>query len=463
MSIELKIPEVGESVQEVYIVKWLKNEGDRFEEDEDLVELESEKASIPLPARGAGVVEKILYPAGSTVAVGQTVAILAPAAAEAGAPTATPAQVPAEGKAEPAVVSTAPGTAGEESATRDTDRPAGPSARRELRKHGLQPGDVPAAGKRLTREDVEQFVRGREETETSAPAASPAPAAAAAAVPAAAGRSAATTGAIVPASSSKLPASLPPGPVTAPATASAPAARKPAAPAPDERWVPLSPIRRRIAERLVRGQHEAALLTTFNEIDMSAVMELRRRHQESFQKRYGVKLGFMSFFVKAVTTALQQIPELNAQIRDEHIVYRDSCHIGVAVGTKRGLLVPVLRHAETMTFAGIETSIRDFAERADAGKLSPDELQGGTFTISNGGVYGSLLSTPLINPPQSGVLGMHAIQERPVGLNGQIVLRPMMYVALTYDHRLVDGREAVTFLVTVKQAIEDPSRLLLEA
>jgi 2-oxoglutarate dehydrogenase E2 component (dihydrolipoamide succinyltransferase) len=462
MSIELKIPEVGESVQEVYIVKWLKNEGDRFEEDEDLVELESEKASIPLPARGAGVVEKILYPAGSTVAVGQTVAILASAPATVGTATgpaaSTTAAAPVEGKGESRVVSAAPGTAAEETAAGDSDRPASPSARRELRKHGLQPSDVPAAGKRLTREDVEQFVRGREESETTVPAAVPVPAAPA---PAAAGRSVATTGAIVPAGSSKLPAPLPPAAVTAPATASA--ARKPAASAPDERWVPLSPIRRRIAERLVRGQHEAALLTTFNEIDMSAVMELRRRHQDSFQKRYGVKLGFMSFFVKAVTTALQQIPELNAQIRDEHIVYRDSCHIGVAVGTKRGLLVPVLRHAETMTFAGIETSIRDFAERADAGKLSPDELQGGTFTISNGGVYGSLLSTPLINPPQSGVLGMHAIQERPVGINGQIVLRPMMYVALTYDHRLVDGREAVTFLLTVKQAIEDPSRLLLEA
>ena len=458
MSTELKIPEVGESVQEVYIVKWLKNEGDRFEEDEDLVELESEKASIPLPARNAGIVEKILFPAGSTVAVGQTVAILAPATGSPPAPAAaqTATATDAGKEAEPAAASSK--SAGEVTPA-DADRPAGPSARRELRKHGLQPSEVPTSGKRLTREDVEQFVRGREEGESAAPSgptSAPAPAPAAAA-PAAKG------GAIVPASTTKLPASVAPvssGPPAVPATA---AAKKPLAPAPDERWVPLSPIRRRIAERLVRGQHEAALLTTFNEIDMTAVIELRRRHQESFQKRYGVKLGFMSFFVKAVTTALQQIPELNAQIRDEHIVYRDACHIGVAVGTKRGLLVPVLRHAETMTFAGIETSIRDFAERADAGKLSPDELQGGTFTISNGGVYGSLLSTPLINPPQSGVLGMHAIQERPVGLNGQIVLRPMMYVALTYDHRLVDGREAVTFLITVKQAIEDPSRLLLEA
>ena len=224
----------------------------------------------------------------------------------------------------------------------------------------------------------------------------------------------------------------------------------------------ISPIRRKIAERLVEAQHQAALLTTFNEVDMSAVMALRAKFKDSFQERYGVKLGFMSFFVRAAVEALRAVPQVNAEFRDPHIVFRDYCDIGIAVGGGKGLVVPVLRNAETLSFAHIEQAIGDFARRAADNKLKLEELQGGTFTISNGGVYGSMMSTPIINPPQSGILGLHAIQDRPMAVNGQVVIRPMMYLALTYDHRLVDGREAVTFLKRVKDSIEDPSRLLLE-
>ena len=229
-----------------------------------------------------------------------------------------------------------------------------------------------------------------------------------------------------------------------------------------ERPVLMSPMRRRIAERLVEAQHQAALLTTFNEVDMTAVMDLRKKFKDNFVDRHGVKLGFMSFFVRAAVEALHAVPQVNAEFRDPHIVYRDFCDIGIAVGGGKGLVVPVLRNAEQMNFAQIEQSIGDFARRAAENKVKLEELQGGTFTISNGGVYGSMLSTPIINPPQSGILGLHAIQERPVAVNGQVVVRPMMYVALSYDHRIVDGREAVTFLKRIKEMIEDPTRLMLE-
>jgi 2-oxoglutarate dehydrogenase E2 component (dihydrolipoamide succinyltransferase) len=230
----------------------------------------------------------------------------------------------------------------------------------------------------------------------------------------------------------------------------------------EERLQLISPIRRRIAERLVEAQQQAALLTTFNEVDMHAVMELRKKFKDLFQERYGVKLGFMSFFVRAAVEALRAVPQVNAEYRDPHIVFRDYYDVGIAVGGGKGLVVPVLRNAELMSFAQIEMAIGDFARRAGDNKLKLEELQGGTFTISNGGVYGSMLSTPIINPPQSGILGLHSIQERPVAINGQVVIRPMMYLALTYDHRLVDGREAVTFLKRIKDTIEDPSRLMLE-
>jgi 2-oxoglutarate dehydrogenase E2 component (dihydrolipoamide succinyltransferase) len=230
----------------------------------------------------------------------------------------------------------------------------------------------------------------------------------------------------------------------------------------EEEFIVMSPIRRRIAERLVEAQHTAALLTTFNEIDMSEVMSLRAKFKEVYQEKYGVKLGFMSFFVKAVVDALKQFPQVNAEIREPHIVYKNYYDVGIAVGGGKGLVVPILRNAEFMSFAEIETTIGDFARRAAENKIRLDELQGGTFTISNGGVYGSLLSTPIVNPPQSAILGLHAIQDRPVARNGQVVIRPMMYVALTYDHRIVDGREAVTFLKRIKDGIEDPTRLLIE-
>jgi len=233
--------------------------------------------------------------------------------------------------------------------------------------------------------------------------------------------------------------------------------------APGEEAVPMTIVRRRIAARLVEAQHTAALLTTFNEVDMSGVMKLRAENKDKFQARYGVKLGFMSFFIKAAVDALKNFPELNAEIRGRHIVYRDFYHIGVAIGADKGLVVPVLRHTERMSFADIEKTIEDFGKRAKENKLRPEELAGGTFTLSNGGVYGSLLSTPIVNPPQSGILGMHSIQERPVAVNGQVVIRPMMYLALTYDHRIVDGRGAVLFLKRIKDMVEDPARMLIEA
>jgi 2-oxoglutarate dehydrogenase E2 component (dihydrolipoamide succinyltransferase) len=257
--------------------------------------------------------------------------------------------------------------------------------------------------------------------------------------------------------------------VAATAKPAPPAVKPPPASAPprvggsrEERYQLISPIRQRIAERLVAAQQQAALLTTFNECDMSTVMALRAKFKDQFQERYGAKLGFMSFFVRAAVEALRAVPQVNAEYREPHIVYRDYCDIGIAVGGGKGLVVPVLRNAETMSFAQIELAIGEFARRAADNKLKLEELQGGTFTISNGGVYGSMLSTPIINPPQSGILGLHSIQDRPMAVNGQVVIRPMMYLALTYDHRLVDGREAVTFLKRIKDTIEDPSRLMLE-
>ncbi len=307
-----------------------------------------------------------------------------------------------------------------------------PAARRLMAERGIEADEVAPTGPggRLLKEDVVRHLdQAREPAGAAAPvgpeAAAPATAAPVPAVPRAA-------------AGSRVAASR------------------------EEEAVPMSPLRRRVAERLVQAQQTAALLTTFNEIDMSAVMALRRAHQEAFQQRHGVKLGFMSFFVKTVIEALKQCPELNGEIRGTDIVYRNYFDIGIAVGGGRGLVVPVLRHAERLSFAEIERAIADFASRAQANKLTPDELQGGTFTISNGGVYGSLLSTPIVNPPQSGVLGLHVIQDRPVAREGQVVIRSMMYVALTYDHRIVDGREAVGFLKHVKDCMEEPARLLLE-
>ena len=373
MSIELKVPSVGESITEVSIGSWLKSEGDRVEQDEPVVELESEKATFEAPAPASGVLVKILKQAGETAQVGEVIG----------------------------QIEFSTGTA-----------PAGKEKKDTPEKNAAVEPEV----KRQPRTDAAPTERKAEP---------------------------------------KMP--KPVKAETPPKVSDSKTAER------SEEIVPMSPIRRRIAERLVRAQQSAALLTTFNEIDMSVVKQLRQQHQESFQQKFGVKLGFMSFFVKAAIEALREIPQVNAEIRDDHIVYHNYCDIGIAIGGGKGLVVPVLRNAERMNFAQIEQAIEDFARRARTSELRPDELHGGTFTITNGGIYGSLLSTPIVNPPQSGVLGMHTIQDRPIAHEGQVVIRPMMYVALTYDHRLVDGREAVTFLKRIKELVEDPSRLLFFA
>jgi 2-oxoglutarate dehydrogenase E2 component (dihydrolipoamide succinyltransferase) len=359
------VPPSGESVTEAQIGDWLRSAGDHVRQDEPVVVLETDKATLELPAPVSGVLVEILKRKGETVRVGEVIAYLeATTVPEAGAAPVAPASV------------------------------------------------VPAAAP-----PERQSAPPRSRAEAAIPA---------------------------PASA---PEASPPRPVEHRA----------------EEAVPMSLLRRRVAERLVHAQQTAALLTTFNEIDMSAVLALRRAHQEAFQQRYQVKLGIMSFFVKAVIEALKLVPGLNAEIRGPDIVYRNYYDIGIAVGGgERGLVVPVLRGAERLSFGAIESAIADFARRAQASRLTLEELQGGTFTISNGGVYGSLLSTPIVNPPQSGILGLHVIQDRPVARDGQVAVRPMMYVALTYDHRIVDGREAVTFLRHVKVCVEEPARILLE-
>jgi 2-oxoglutarate dehydrogenase E2 component (dihydrolipoamide succinyltransferase) len=408
MAVEVKVPEVGESITEVYIGTWHKSEGDEVAADESVVEIESEKATFEIPAPSAGVLSKILKQPGETAQVGEVIARIEPAEAKPSSKRGKSAgseAPPAKKEARPT------------RATRSADGQAAgaeavvmPAARRVMVEQGIQPGDVEGTGKggRITKEDVSRAVARK-------PVAEPEPKGGELQVP-----------------------------------------------ERNEEAVPMSPIRQQIARRLVEAQHTAALLTTFNEVDMSAVMALREQHKESFLKKYDVKLGFMSFFVKATVDALKQFPQVNAEVRDRHIVYHNYYDIGVAIGSGRGLVVPVLRNAERMSFAEIELAINDFARRAEANELRLDELRGGTFTISNGGVYGSLLSTPIVNPPQSGVLGMHTIQERPVVRSGAIVARPMMYIALTYDHRVVDGREAVTFLRRIKEAIEEPARMLIE-
>ncbi|MHC1768003.1 MAG: 2-oxoglutarate dehydrogenase complex dihydrolipoyllysine-residue succinyltransferase [Verrucomicrobiia bacterium] len=407
MQIEIKVPAIGESITEVELGDWKKAKGDAVRKDEPLVVLESEKATVDLPAPEAGVLTTVLKQKGEVAKVGEVLAYL-----EQGAPAATPP----DAKAAPA------------QPQRTAEGPVPrvmPAAQRVLAEHGLRAEDVQATGPggRLLKDDVLRHVE-------------------------------------------QAPPSPPPPPQPDPATAAA--SQPPPAPQPvltgdrNDEVVAMSRLRRTVAERLVQAQQGAALLTTFNEIDMSAVSALRKEVGEAFQAKHGVKLGFMSFFVKASVDALKLIPQVNAEIRGRDIVYHKFCDIGVAIGGGKGLVVPVLRNAERMSFAEIELAIGDFAKRARENKLKPDELQGGTFTISNGGVYGSLLSTPIVNPPQSGVLGMHAIQERPVAREGQVVIRPMMYVALTYDHRLIDGREAVTFLKRIKDVLENPVRMLLE-
>jgi 2-oxoglutarate dehydrogenase E2 component (dihydrolipoamide succinyltransferase) len=421
MAIELKVPEVGESITEVMIGIWKKQAGDVVAVDDPIVEIESDKATVELPAPVAGRISKVLKASGDKAVVGEVIGYMEPvgAAAPAAGAGPGPAAAPALPVAAGAGQAPAPGGAAR----------VMPAAARVLAEAGVVATAAAPTGPggRVTKSDAIAAV-GRAAPAAPAPAVAPAKPA-----PAVAPR---TTAAVAP----------------LPATRGSRA----------EREVLISPIRQRIAERLVTAQHDAALLTTFNEVDMSEVMALRNKFKDTFHERYGVKLGFMSFFVRAAVEALRAVPQVNAEFREPHIVYRDYCDIGIAVGGGKGLVVPVLRNAETMSFAEIEQRIGDFARRAAENKVKLEELQGGTFTISNGGVYGSMLSTPIINPPQSGILGLHAIQERPMAVKGQVVIRPMMYLALTYDHRLVDGREAVTFLKRVKETIEDPARLMLE-
>lgn len=405
MAIELKVPPVGESITEVQIGDWLKAEGESVSRDEILVKIETDKVTVDLPAPTSGTITQIKAKKGTVCQVGEVIGYMeegAAAAAKPQAASAPPPAAPAPAAAAPAPAAAAP------PARPETMPPQGfarvmPSARRALKERGVQADDVEATGPggRVLKEDVMRHTPRAE------------------AKPAAAGDK-------------------------------------------HEEAVPMSPFRKKIAERLVQSQQTAALLTTFNEIDMSAAMALRKEYQESFLAKYGIKLGFMSFFVKAAIDALKLIPAVNGEIRGTDIIYKNFFDIGVAVGGGKGLAVPVIRNADRLSFAEVEQTIANYGKRAKENKLELSELMGGTFTISNGGIYGSLLSTPIVNPPQSGILGLHAIQDRPIALNGQVVIRPMMYIALTYDHRLVDGREAVTFLKRIKECVEAPSRMLLE-
>jgi 2-oxoglutarate dehydrogenase E2 component (dihydrolipoamide succinyltransferase) len=437
MATNIVVPALGESVSEATVSKWLKATGEAVAMDEPLVELETDKVTLEVPSPVAGTLGEIRAAAGSTVAVGATLAVVeagvpaaakaapaasaapaAPAASAAAKPAATAAAPPAAAAAAAAPSAAAPGVAGEVLA---------PAVRKLVEEHGLEPARIPASGKdgRLTKGDVLAFL------ETGA---KPTPAAA-------------------PAPQFASPAAKP--------STQVPAAPAPA-PAPREERVRMSRLRRTIAARLKEAQNSAAMLTTFNEADMSAVMALRAHYRESFEKKHGVRLGFMSFFVKACVVGLKELPSVNAQIDGDDIVYKNHYDFGVAIGSGQGLVVPVVRDVDVKSFAEIEKEIAALGTRAHDGKLTIEDLTGGTFTITNGGVYGSLNSTPIINPPQSAILGMHKIQERPVAIQGKIEIRPMMYLAVSYDHRIIDGREAVSFLVRVKECIEAPERMLIE-
>lgn len=391
MAIEIKVPVLPESVTDALVAKWYKAAGETISRDENLVDLETDKVMLEVPAPDNGVIEKILFAEGSTVTAGQVLAIIA------------------EGEAAVAVDNTdkvAPNKINTESVA------LSPSARRAVGETGIDAAHIVGSGKdgRVTKGDVTKAAAG------------------------------AHTHSTTDSHDAKVVVSG----------------------ARNERRVPMSRLRQRIAERLVQSQQEAAILTTFNEINMKPVMDLRKKYKDQFEKEHGIKLGFMSFFAKAVIEALKRFPAVNASIDGTDVIYHDFYDIGIAIGSPRGLVVPIIRNAEALSMSEVESAIKDFALRARDGKLAIDELTGGTFTITNGGTYGSMMSTPIINPPQTGILGMHNIVERPVVENGEIVIRPMMYVALSYDHRVIDGSESVRFLVAVKEMIEDPARILLE-
>ncbi|MFU8821360.1 MAG: 2-oxoglutarate dehydrogenase complex dihydrolipoyllysine-residue succinyltransferase [Gammaproteobacteria bacterium] len=416
MTIEVKVPQLPESVADATLVAWHKSPGDKVSRDENLADLETDKVVLEVPAPADGVLKEIRISDGTTVTAGDILAILE------------------EGEGAGAKPAPAQAAAADESPEEDDDGTAepgkaagrlSPAVRRLVDEHALDPSDIRGSGRdgRITKADVMEFLDQRESADKDKVAKSARPEA-------------------------KAPAPAAP----------APAARG----ARDERRVPMTRMRTRIAERLVEAQATAAMLTSFNEVDLGAVMDIRKRYRDSFEKKHGVRIGFMSFFAKAAIEALRKFPVVNASLEGSDIIYHDYFDIGIAVSTERGLMVPVLRDADQMSFADIERSIGDFAGRARDGKIGVEDLSGGTFTITNGGVFGSLMSTPIINPPQSAILGMHKIQDRPMVVDGEIRIRPMMYIALTYDHRIIDGREAVQFLVSVKDSLEDPARLLIQ-
>ncbi len=424
MSNEIRVPELGESITEATIAQWYKKPGDAVAVDEPLCELETDKVTIEVPAQSAGVLSEVMVAEGDTVEVGALLGKLgagagtAPAAKEAPAAEKAPAAEEAPAAKEAPAVEAAPAAEAAPVAAEAADTSElSPAVRRVVEEHGLNPADIAGTGKggRLTKEDAMKAAKGGPSTAA---------------------------------------------PVSAPAAA-APAASANAQSAGEER-VKMTRLRKTIAARLKESQNTAAQLTTFNEVDMGALMELRRTYKDLFEKKYGARLGFMSFFVRACVTALSEIPAVNAEIQGEDLIYKKYVNMGVAVGTEKGLVVPVVRDVQTMNLAEIELAIAGYGVKARDGKLSLADLQGGTFTLSNGGVYGSLMSTPILNTPQSGILGIHKIQDRPVVVDGEIKIRPMMYLALSYDHRIVDGKEAVTFLVRVKECLENPERMLLD-
>src|SRR5688572_18800718 len=444
MATNVQVPGLGESVTEAVLIKWHKSDGERVRENEPLAELETDKANVDVPAPASGVIKR-LKKEGDTVKIGDAIASIDAAAQPSAAATrdvSKPAPAAAASTAAPAR-SAPSATPGQSAAPARIPPPAqapsvaledfSPAVRRLLDEHKLDPSLIPTTGPggRLTKEDILRYIDERKDD----------------------GDDRAEDVDLAPAA--RVVDEIAPAPSQAQAAAAG-------ANGQGTKRVPMSKIRRKIAERLVQAQQTAAILTTFNEVDLSRVMELRSRYKEQFEKLHGVGLGFMSFFARAVALALKEFPRVNAMIDGSDVVYHDYVHLGIAVSTERGLAVPVLRNAHTMSFAKIESEIKRLAAATRDGKLGVDELSGGTFTLTNGGVFGSLLSTPILNPPQSAILGMHKIEQRPVAVDGKVEIRPMMYVALSYDHRLIDGRESVSFLVRVKEFLEDPARLMLE-
>jgi len=421
MLVEVKVPQLSESVSEATLLTWHKKEGEAVARDENLIDIETDKVVLELPAPADGVITKIIKGDGGTVVSGEVIAQIDTEAKAAAAPAATSAPTV---RAEPAPVAPTPGPAPEKARE---DARLMPAARKLVEEQGVDPTKIIGSGRdgRITKGDVLEQVAKAQPAPAPAPTAGPAP---------------------------KPALAQPPAPINV---------EKLLAGRPEQR-VPMSRLRARVAERLLQSQATTASLTTFNEVNMQPVMDLRKKHGEKFEKEHGVRLGFMSFFVRAAVYALKKYPVVNASVDGNDIVYHGYFDIGVAVGSPRGLVVPVLRDADQLGFADIEKKIGDFGKRAQEGKLSIEELTGGTFSISNGGVFGSMLSTPIINPPQSAILGIHATKDRPVVENGQVVIRPINYLALSYDHRIIDGREAVLSLVAMKEALEDPTRLLLE-